>query len=167
MYVKEEKRTKTIEEIISTRWIAEDGEEFYDEQACKDYEESAEFVLSSKLKRLAVTDADRVTGYGSDEIVMEVYDIPTDKDLEILKRYLMLKTQRRIYGKLTEEVIEKHRWNICKRLENLTSGHEVVIEYSYDEDMVYSYGDGSINAFLESIRNSFAKEIKKYEEKKA
>lgn len=45
-------RTKTIEEIIKTSYIAEDGTVFRTQDECEKYEESALFVVSNKLKRL-------------------------------------------------------------------------------------------------------------------
>lgn len=33
------KRTRTIEEVVRTEWIADDGEIFYNENECKKYED--------------------------------------------------------------------------------------------------------------------------------
>ena len=43
---------KTVEQIIRTEYIAEDGVIFYNEAECKAYEESALFVISKKVKKL-------------------------------------------------------------------------------------------------------------------
>lgn len=52
MRVNEVKQTKTIEEVVRTEYIAEDGEVFSNEEECKKYEESALFAVSKQLKRL-------------------------------------------------------------------------------------------------------------------
>lgn len=90
MRVNEVKRTKTIEEVVRTDYIAEDGEVFTDKEECERYEDSALFALSKQLKRL--TERPVISQYDinddcSDEYAVEIFDIQSEYDLEILRRY--------------------------------------------------------------------------------
>ena len=52
MKVNEVKTAVTIEKVIRTEYIAEDGTVFRNKEECKKYEESALFAISKELKRL-------------------------------------------------------------------------------------------------------------------
>lgn len=52
MRVNEVRKTETIEKLVRTEYIAEDGTVFRSEEECKKYEESALFAISKELKRL-------------------------------------------------------------------------------------------------------------------
>ena len=52
MKVNEIRKTETIEKLVRTEYIAEDGTVFSNEEECKKYEESTLFAISKKLKRL-------------------------------------------------------------------------------------------------------------------
>lgn len=52
MKVNEIRKTETIEKLVRTEYIAEDGTIFRSEEECKKYEESALFAISKELKRL-------------------------------------------------------------------------------------------------------------------
>ena len=52
MKVNEIRKTETIEKLVRTEYIAEDGTVFRSEEECKKYEESALFAISKELKRL-------------------------------------------------------------------------------------------------------------------
>ena len=52
MRVNEVRKTETIEKLVRTEYIAEDGTVFRSEEECIKYEESALFAISKELKRL-------------------------------------------------------------------------------------------------------------------
>lgn len=52
MKVNEIRKTETIEKLVRTEYIAEDGTIFRSEEECKKYEESALFAISKELKKL-------------------------------------------------------------------------------------------------------------------
>ena len=170
MRVNEVKQTKTIEEVIRTEYIADDGQVFYDRNECKEYEESALFALSKQLKRL--TKDTEISQYDindecSEEYAVEIFDIQNDHDLEILRRYLYLKVKK--------NGIKENNINACFKSEdgkrtdyvfdNVTVGHEVMIFWNYEEDWFWVYGDGSINGYCEYFRDRITKLITPKEEK--
>lgn len=170
MRVNEVKQTKTIEEVVRTEYIAEDGEVFSNEEECKKYEESALFAVSKQLKRL--TEKPVISQYDinddcSDEYAVEIFDIQSEYDLEILRRYLYLKMKKN--GASENDV------NTCFKSENegrnnyvfdgVTSGHEVMIFWNYDDNYFWVYGDGSINGYCEFFKDRITKLIKPKEEK--
>lgn len=166
MRVNEVKRTKTIEEVVSTEYIAEDGEVFYNEEECKKYEESALFAVSKQLKRLTkrpVISQNDINDDCSDEYAVEIFDIQSEHDLEILRRYLYLKMKK---NDASENDI-----NSCFHSANeysftkATSGHEVMIFWNYCDNSFWVYGDGSINGYCEFFRDRITKLITSNEEK--
>ena len=88
----------------------------------------------------------------NDECDVEIFDIQTEKDLENLRRYLYLKLSQ-VYT--NRKYVEDYFINF----ERMTVGHEVIIWWRYDNDGFWFYGNGSINAFLENIRNNIMKAI--------
>lgn len=52
MKVNEIRKIETIEKLVRTEYIAEDGTVFSNEEECKKYEESALFAVSKELKRM-------------------------------------------------------------------------------------------------------------------
>ena len=84
MRVNEVKQTKTIEEVVRTEYIAEDGEVFSNEEECKKYEESALFAVSKQLKRLdnKKNGASEYDIYDecSDEYLVEIFNAETERD---------------------------------------------------------------------------------------
>ena len=52
MKVNEIRKIETIEKLVRTEYIAEDGTVFSNEEECKKYEESALFAVSKELKRI-------------------------------------------------------------------------------------------------------------------
>ena len=88
MRVNEVKQTKTIEEVVRTEYIAEDGEVFSNEEECKKYEESALFAVSKQLKRLdnkkyGASEND-IYDECSDEDLVEIFNAETERDLSLI-----------------------------------------------------------------------------------
>lgn len=151
MKVNEIKETREV--ITKLEFVAEDGTVFMDKEECKKYEESALYAVTKKLKRLdhkkyGASEYD-IYDECSDEYSVEIFNAETEKDLENIRRYIYLKVATR-YGKVNESAIA---------LPNITSGHEVIIHWGYDEDSVWTIGDGSINAFCDYIRGNLMKLI--------
>lgn len=96
MRVNEVKQTKTIEELVRTEYIAEDGVTFSNEEECKKYEESALFAISKELKRLTKDNTSQyeINDNFSCDNAVEIFDIQTERDLENLRRYLYLKMRK-------------------------------------------------------------------------
>ena len=151
MRKKEVKRT--VEEIISVLYVADDGIVFHSEPECKKYEQSELFAVSSSLERL---NQGRISMYdlneeGSDECEAEIFNIKTAGDLEKLKRYLYLVlVQNESSEECIKECFESDDENSFK---NITVGHEVIICWNYNKDRFWTYRDGSINGYLEYLRD--------------
>ena len=158
MKVNEIKKTKIIEEVVRTEYVAEDGTVFRSEDECKVYEESALFAISKELKRLShkKNGASEYDIYDecSDECLVEIFNAETERDLENIRRYIYLKVASQ-FGKVNEHDVE---------LPNITAGHEVIVHWDYDEDGVWTIGDGSINAFCDYIRGNLMRLITPKEE---
>lgn len=158
MKVNEVRKTETIEKLVKIEYIAEDGTIFYNEEECKKYEESALFAVSKQLKRLdkKKNGASEYDIYDecSDEYLVEIFNAETERDLENIRRYIYLKVASR-FGKVNEHDVE---------LPNITAGHEVIVHWNYDEDGVWTIGDGSINAFCDYIRGNLMRLITPKEE---
>lgn len=130
-----ETKTTFVEE-----YIAEDGTIFKDKEECRLYEESALFAVKSTLKKLNSRSLDEceLFGAGCGDTHLEIYDIKTTEDLVRLKMYCKLRAD-----------------NGGDSLEKITSGHEVVIFFSYEYDYCWTYADGSIEGMLNRIRENF------------
>ena len=162
MRVNEVKQTKTIEELVRTEYIAEDGTVFRNEEECKKYEESALFAISKELKRL---DNDNLKNGGSseydiysecsDEYLVEIFNAETERDIENIRRYVYLKALSKSSYVRKEDI----------DLPNITAGHEVIIHWNYDEDSCWTIGNGSIDAFCSYIRENLMSLITPKEEK--
>lgn len=138
----------TREYVERTEYIAEDGTIFNTAEECKKYEESALFAVSKKLKRL---DNGKATQYDiyyecNDDQDIDIFNAETEEDLDNIRRYIYLKSPD---SKLN--------------IEGITAGHEIIVHWNYDGDDAWTYGDGSINAFCEMIRNNLTKLIVKKE----
>jgi hypothetical protein len=141
---------KTVEQVVRVEYIAEDGQVFYNEEECRKYEESALYAISKQLKKYdGYFSVYTLLDEGCDEEEVEIFDIQTDKDLENLQRYLYLKA-------IKNGGIERYvKDNITSTFNHVTSGHEVIIWWSYDNDCFYAYGDGSIEGYLSSLREKW------------
>lgn len=170
MRVNEVRRTETIEKLVRTEYIAEDGTIFRSEEECKKYEESALFAVNKELKRMGnknyLSYYDINDDCSCDEKV-EIFDIQTERDLENLRRYLYLVLKKN--GASDDAVNECFKSKDGKReefvFENVTIGHEVMIFWNYDEDWFWVYNDGSINGYCEFFREKITKLITPKEEK--
>ena len=158
-----------VEQVIRTEYIAEDGEIFYNEEECKKYEESALFAVSKKLKRLSNTGTSiyDFLEEGSEEMEFEIFDVPTEADLENLRRYLYLMATK--HGASEKDIQSCFVSSDGRRkdyvFENVTAGHEVMIFWSYDMDWFWVYKDGSLNGYFEWLRERFVKLTTPKEEK--
>ncbi len=146
MKVNEIKETREV--VVRTEYVAEDGTKFRDEKECERYEKSALYAVSKELKRLdhkkyGASEYD-IYEECNDECSVEIFNAETEKDLENIRRYVYLKVATR-YRRVSE---------IDIALPNITTGHEVIIHWNYDGDSVWTYGDGSINAFCDYIRSN-------------
>ena len=167
--MKENKVTKMVEELVRIEYIAEDGKIFYEAKECEKYEASALFVISSQLKRLNKKDISvyDILSEGSDEDKVEIFDVQTEKDLENLRRYLYLTAKQ---NGATEEYIKEcfssekdYRKDLI--FDNVTAGHEVMIYWNYDCDGFWTYRDGSIEGYLEYLRDRITECITPKEER--
>lgn len=149
---------RTIEEVVRVEYVAEDGTEFRSEDECRKYEESALFVVRQRLKRLNKKYASQyyLLDYGSEDNEIEIFDIQTQEDLDDLKKYLHLN-------------LSKHKsYDIkgcLKYFEHLTTGHEVIVFWSYDKEWCQTYGDGSLEAYINAIRSNYEFIVKPKQDK--
>lgn len=152
---------KTVEQVVRVEYVAEDGHVFYNKEECEKYEESALFAVSKQLKKLNKKEMTQYTIFDecNDEYDVEIFDIQTERDLENLRRYLYLKLSQ-VYTNI--KYVEDNFINF----ERMTVGHEVIIWWSYDNDSFWFYGNGSINDFLDMIRNNIMRAIKPEETQK-
>ncbi len=152
---------RTVEEVVRVEYITEDGQVFYNEEEAKKYEESALFAVSKKLKRLNIDGASTYDFLenGSEEDSLEIFDVQTEEDLENLRRYLYLKlikngaSERSIKDCFTSDGV--HRVDFV--FDNVTTGHEVLIFWGYDEDWFWTYKDGSLEGYFGWLRDQYAK----------
>lgn len=150
---------KTVEQVVRIEYIAEDGTVFYNIEECKAYEESALFAVSNKLKRLTTewTSIYQLNEENSDECELEIFDIQTESDLENLRRYLYLKATKNgasegyIKGCFTS--INGKRKDYV--FDSVTTGHEVLVFWSYDNDWFWVYKDGSLEGYFSWIRERY------------
>lgn len=157
MKIKEIK--EKVEKVIRVEYIAEDGTIFYDQAECEKYEKSALFVISKKLERLASTSETDLFFGGCEDNTVEIFNIETDEDLANLKKYVYLTTIDKGNGE------NPARANIDE-LEKITSGHEVIITWSYDFYYLWTYGNGSLQSYFDETKANYDKILSKNEEQK-
>lgn len=161
MKIKEIK--KVVEQVVGVEYVAEDGTVFHNEQECKQYEDSAMFVVKRKLKKLTTewTSEYAFLEAGSDENELEIFDVQTQEDLDNLKRYLYLKAIKN--GASDKSIQEAFTSVDGKRssfvFDNVTYGHEVMVFWSYDNDWFWVYGDGSLDGFYKWLKEKYTKII--------
>ena len=156
MKVNEVKETREV--VVRTEFVAEDGQVFRSEEECKKYEESALFAISKQMKRM--TNKKWVSQYDinddcSDEYEVEIFNAENEKDIENIRRYVYLKAIKEHPSTRKEDV----------ELPNITSGHEVIIFWNYDQDCCWTIGNGSIDAYCDCIRGNLMSLITPKEEK--
>lgn len=162
--------TKTIEQVIRVEYIAEDGTVFYNEEECKKYEESALFAVSHKLKRLThgFTGISALNEDGCDDCELEIFDVPTESDLENLRRYLYLKANKNGAREKDIQACFTSHDGIYRKdyvFDNVTAGHEVMIFWNYDGDWFWVYKDGSLDGYCEWLKERYAKIVAPKEDK--
>lgn len=150
---------RTIEEVVRVEYIAEDGTVFRNEEECKKYEESAKFTILTRLKKLnpETKSIYSLFGEGSEEDDIDIFDIQTEEDLELLRRY--------IYLELSEHGAKPKDGDIV--IPKATCGHEVIIFWWYDHDGCYTRGDGSLEGIFENIRENYKNCFKTWTQIKA
>lgn len=167
MKTNEIRRTRTVEELVRVEYIAEDGTVFRNEDECKAYEESALFVVSSKLKRLADTNEYAFIEAGCEDNALEIFDVQTQEDLNNLRQYLYLVLAKRgVKDKTIQECftsVDGKRSNFV--FDGVTYGHEVMVFWSYDEDWFWVYNDGSVDGYCKWLKDRYAKIIAPKEDK--
>ena len=148
---------ETVERILRTEYIAEDGTVFYDAEECREYERSALFVVSNRLKRLArkkISQYDLNSAYCEDD-ELEIFDVQTKEDLENLCRYLYLKASKN--GASDNDIkcclSDPNRLNYT--FEGVTFGHEVMVFWNYEGTWFWFYKDGSLNGYFEWMKESY------------
>lgn len=150
---------KTIEQVVSVEYIAEDGQVFYNEEECRKYEQSALFAVSKRLKKLNKKFASiySLTDSGCEEDELEIFDIQTENDLELLRRYLYLKAASN--GARDKDIQECFTSENGSRkdfvFDNVTAGHEVLVFWSYDGDWFWVHGNGSLEGYFGWIRDKY------------
>ena len=153
--MRENKITRTEEVLVRIEYVAEDGQAFRSKEECEKYEESALFAVSKQLKRLATTNIYALIGDGCEDDEVEIFDVQTEKDLENLRRYLYLKARKN--GATENSIKECFTAENENRkdyvFDNVTIGHEVIICWSYDRDWFWTHRDGSINGYLNFLRD--------------
>ena len=148
-----------VERVKEVQFVAEDGRVFYDEAEALKYEESALFAVSKKLKRLhkGYTSEYDLNENGSEDNELEIFDIQTEDDLTNLRRYLYLKMSKN--GASETSIKEAFTSENGRRenfvFDNITAGHEVLIFWGYDQDWGWTYGDGSLNGYLNFVKGKY------------
>ena len=142
------------EVVVRTEYVAEDGTVFKNEDECRKYEESALFAVKSRLKKLNSRYVSIFDLYdeGSEDDEIEIFDVQTEEDLELLRRYVYLELS--LNNSTPEETV----------LPNATSGHEIILRWWYDHDGVYIAGDGSLNSAIEEIKKNYERCLKSTEQ---
>ena len=155
-------RTEEIKEtkVVGTKYIADDGTEFYSIEECEKYEKSALFVMKAKLKLIADTNEDEFSVGGCYDDAVEVFDVQTREDLDNLKAYLHLVLS--IHGVRDFDNYFSKDSSFNFNFANVTFGHEVIIWWSYDQDHFWVYGNGSIDAYLDYVKQKALNTIDKY-----
>ena len=91
----------------------------------------------------------------SDEYLVEIFNAETERDIENIRRYVYLKALSN-YSRVNKSDVD---------LPNITTGHEVIIHWNYDQDACWTIGNGSIDAFCVYIRDNLVGLITPKEEK--
>ena len=138
-------KTKTTEQIY---YEAIDGTLFSNEEECRKYEKSAEVVLYGMIKDkvVGITTPWDLLGQGCDDNKIYVYRVDSLSTVELLNRYIYLKTG-------SENIIK----------ENMI-GKDIIVEWGYDEDYVCCYG--TLDDYYSRIISHYSKCLESYSESK-
>jgi hypothetical protein len=152
MEVKEIKTTRTIEEVVSTQYIAIDGTIFYDKAECMKYEESALCAVKKNIKWLSRNNTlCEINDEGCSDYRIDIADVQTEGDLKNLRQYIYLSCKGRDSDKADAMAI----------LDKVTLGHPVLIMWNYDMDCCWTYGDGSPEAYGDYFKKQYLNVIKR------
>lgn len=151
---------KTVEQVVRTEYVAEDGTVFYDREECEIYEKSALCAINSKLKRLCGDGIGQpaLFDFGYDEDIVEIFDVQTEEDLDNLRRYLYLTLIKYNNDEAVKKALtppKDSNLNTATALYNITAGHEVIILWNYEHDYAWTYGDGSLNGYFDHTRKNY------------
>lgn len=146
MKVKEIK--ETIEKVVAKKYIAEDGSVFCDEEGCRKYEKSALFALGQALKIKTFFKSECMID-GADDEYVRVFEIPTEKELEKLKRYLYFKAMKCVSIYRDGKWYKSYDITLLPQvtLSSLTYGHKIITFWNYEDDCCWMYDDGSLEAY--------------------
>ena len=152
---------KMVEQVVGVEFVAEDGTIFYNESECREYEESALFAVSKNLRKLSkqFTSIYDLNQEGCEENYLEIFDIQTPEDLDNLRRYLYLKLSKNGASESTIKDIFSSEAREPFRFDSVTFGHEVMVFWSYDQDWAWTYGNGSLEAYCNWIKDNYNKII--------
>ena len=140
---------ETVERVVRTEYVAEDGTVFWDKAECEKYEQSALFVVSKNLVKLATaTEYDLFNG--ADDNTVEIFDIKDSKDLDNLKKYIYLTAQK---NGASQRMLEE----TLGFMDKFTHGHEIIIVWSYDDEYCWAFGNGSLQGYFDSITARYNK----------
>ena len=155
-------RTEEIKEtkVVGTRYVADDGTIFYSQEECTKYEKSALFVTRSKLKLIATSNEEEFGVTGCYDDLVEVFDIQSQEDLDNLKAYLHLVLSTHCVRDMEHYFGDESSFN------SITTGHEVIIWWNYDQDYFWTYGDGSVDAYVDYARERALNVIEQSKPKK-
>ena len=143
---------KTVEEVVRVEYIAEDGTVFHDKEECEKYEKSALAVVSSRLKRLdkKYTSWEDLLYFSYDDCKLEIFDIQDQEDLDNLCQYVVLT--------LSENHAYKDEIEYApKKINGCGVGHEVMIFWGCDKEYITVIGNGSLNAYIERLKENYEK----------
>ena len=114
--------TKRIERVnYDYIYVATDGTEFYSEDECRAYEQSAKGVLKTRLKKFALsvsTECDLFNGSGSDENTTYVVVPKSEAEVQVIHQLIHLMS----YG-------DKER-----QTERVEVGKLVIVMIGYQDD---------------------------------
>lgn len=136
------KKVRVTEETFVTKYQANDGTMFDNEQDCKVYEESYVGILKSKyldIPKKSIIEQDFFAFGGSEEYLLQIVDIRNDDDIDtILKLHLYFNSHIRE----SEERIKEVR----QRLENAKGG-KVIIGRGFCYNEIDKIDDESFSVF--------------------
>lgn len=100
---------------------------------------------------------------GADDEYVRVFEIPTEKELEKLKRYLYFKAMKCVsiyrdgkwynnYGSASLPRVD---------LSGLTYGHKIITFWDYEDGYCWIYDDGSLEAYVNYAKERMEKAITK------
>lgn len=149
MNIKRETIEKIVKEEIVT-YVACDGTEFGNEEACREYEKSAECAITSMYRKLVVSQSNEyhLFGSGTEDYRVDFLNIKDESDVKTALMYFHLKNPYENFSnKITSEDI----------------GKIVAIGWSFEESYCWRYG--SFEEYMETIKKNWNNAINEPPEK--